>query len=174
MTHLDELIAHWNKAGIAVPEGASPLDITNFEQNNNVLLPDDFSNYFSTVNGMGERGTWDSLLFSFWCLQDVVTIADDVPDRAAKFQESNRYFMFADHSIALPTFAIRLSPNTAEPNPIAAVITDFGALDVENVFESFTEFIAVYLNTPEVLMDKIPAQTVQRLNETRGNSDTAE
>jgi hypothetical protein len=156
--------------------------IAEFESRHNVLLPQDFRTYFHTVNGMGTAGgtdidprglrrfflgsgnagsdtTVDDDWFSFWRFEDVVCVAEDLPDRIAQFPDANRYFMFADHSIGLPTFAIKLSPNPTLPTPIASVFADQRELFGEDVYDSFTDFVQHYLDDPmdaAILPSNIP------------------
>jgi hypothetical protein len=142
------LIARWTEHGIAIPSGASDAEIATFESQAKRILPDDLRCYFATVNGMGVRGTIDDDFFSFWQLADVESIAQFVPDRSSRIPTASDYFIIADHSISLPSFAIRLSNTTNEPSPVASVFTDRGALESEDVFESFSEFLRSYLNNP--------------------------
>jgi hypothetical protein len=149
--HVDQikrLIARWTAHGIACPPGLSPSEICAFESRHNVRLPDDLRLYFLSVDGMGEKGTYDEDFFSFWQLSDVISIAEMLPDRCVRFGDAHRYFIFADHSINLPGYAIRLSSDPADVNPVASVFFDFGALEVEDFFESFTDFVSQYLDDP--------------------------
>jgi hypothetical protein len=148
MNQIARLISRWKSHGISCPAGVSPFDIAAFEAAHDVTLPSDMRAYFLAVNGMGERGTSDEDFFSFWPLEELITIAVDLPDRSSRFPESSQYFEFADHSISLPTFAIRLSADPAEPNTVASVYADFGALEVQAFFSSFTDFIEHYLDDP--------------------------
>ncbi len=105
--------------------------------------------YFLAVNGMGEFGTCDNDFFSFWGIQDLKTVVEDLPDRTAHFPDAERYFMFADHSIALPTYAIRLSKKPMDETPIASVFADRRSFGMEIFFASFTEFVNCYLDHPD-------------------------
>ena len=164
MSLASQLISKWMDEGIDIRSGVTSEAIQAFENRHNVILPVDFRNYFAVVDGMGERHTCDSGFFGFWRFQDLVSIADDLPDRAESFGQSHCYFMFADHSISLPTFAIRLSDDRAAPTPVAGIFSDFGALDVENFFDSFTDFVNAYLQSPVRLLNAIPSSTIQRVN----------
>lgn len=149
MNAISRLTTKWKSHGIVCPEGVSPSLIAAFEDRHHVVVPADMREYFLAVNGMGPRQTiYDNDFFSFWPLQDVITIAEDLPDRCSKFAESPAYFMFADHSISLPTYAIRLSSNPCDANPVASVYSDFGAFAVEDFFHSFTDFVSHYLDDP--------------------------
>lgn len=148
MDQIKRMMAHWTSHGIECPAGVSPGRIANFESRHEVVLPNDLRSYFSAVNGMGELNIIDNDWFHFWQIEDVTTIAAFVPDRSTLFQDAERYFIFADHSISLPSYAIRLSSNPADENPVASVFTDRGALQVEDFFGSFTEFVTQYLDDP--------------------------
>ena len=164
MNLIHQLVSKWVDEGIDIRGGVDLEAIQIFENHHNVVLPADFRNYFTAVDGMGERHTSDNGFFGFWRFQDLVSISDDLPDRAKSFEHSHRYFLFADHSISLPAFAIRLSDDRAAPTPVARVFSDFGALDVEDFFDSFTDFVNVYLVEPARLLNAIPSPTIQRLN----------
>jgi len=148
MNNINRLIERWNKHGITCPPGARIVDVEAFERSHDVILPSDMRAYFLAVNGMGEHGMCDDDLFSFWSLQNLVTIAEDLPDRCSGFPDAPRCFMFADHSIGLPTFAIRLSADAEAPSPVASVFSDFGAFKVQYFFGSFTDFVNHYLDDP--------------------------
>lgn len=148
MELMPRLVARWTEHGIACPSGVSNADLAAFESQNNCALPDDLRHYFATINGMGDRGTMDIDFFSFWQLSDVESIAQFAPDRAHRFPDASRYFIIADHSIGLPSFAIRLSATSDAPSPVVSLIMDGGALELEEAFESFTDFLRSYLDDP--------------------------
>lgn len=148
MLNLGRLIERWQTHGIPRPAGAGVTAIQAFESGHNVVFPADMRAYFLAVNGMGERETWDDDFFRFWPLQELVTIADDLPDRSTGFPDANRCFMFADCSIGLPTFAIRLSADETALTPVASVFSDRGAFKVQYIFDSFTDFVNGYLSSP--------------------------
>lgn len=150
MDQILRMMAHWRSHGIECPSGVSPGKIAAFESRHDVLLPNDLRLYFAAVNGMGELGTCDNDFFHFWQIENVTTIAAFVPDRCSLFQDAEKYLIVADHSISLPSYAIRLSSNPADQNPVACVFTDRGALQVEDFFGSFTDFVTRYLDWIEV------------------------
>ena len=157
MDLMQRLIARWTEHGISIPTGASDADIAAFESRTQSILPADLRAYFATVNGMGERGTTDNDFFSFWQLSDIESIAEFVPDRSERIPDASRYFIIADHSISLPSFAIRLAHNPADPSPIASVVTDNLALELEDVFDSFTDFLRSYLDNPDETSATFPS-----------------
>jgi len=148
MVNINRLIERWQTHGITCPPGVTIGDIEMFERNHDVVLPTDMRTYFLAVNGMGELGTCDEDFFSFWPLQELITISEDLPEGSFGFQDAKRCFMFADHSIALPTFAIRLTADANASTPVASVFADFGAFKVQYFFDSFTDFISHYLDDP--------------------------
>ena len=148
MDLMQRLIARWTEHGIAIRSGASDADISNFESRFHCTMPADLRHYFETVNGMGELGTTDDDLFSFWRLSDVQSVAQYVPDRADRLPNASRYLIIADHSIGLPSFAIRISATPNAPSPVASLFTDRGALELEDTFDSFTGFLRSYLDDP--------------------------
>jgi len=96
MFKIHRLIERWEAHGITCPPGVTVADIATFERRHTVMLPPDMRAYFLAVNGMGERGTSDNDLFSFWPLQQMTSVADDLPDRSSKFADAAKCFMFAD------------------------------------------------------------------------------
>lgn len=148
MVDINLLIERWQSQGITCPPGVTIADMEAFERRHYIVLPPDMRTYFLTINGMGERGTCDDDFFSFWPLQELITIADYLPDRSSGFPDASKCFMFADHSIALPTFAIRLSSDPNVSTPVASVFADFGAFKVQYFFDSFTDFVNHYLADP--------------------------
>jgi len=160
MLDLPRLVAHWSSHGIDLPSGATEEEIRQFESRHNVVLPADMRFYFQAVNGMGKRGVMDEDMFSFWRIQDVISVADELPDRTRDYPNTRCYFMFADHSISLPTYAIRLSSNATENTPVASVLSDFGAFGIGDLFASFTEFVTNYLADPYGRCQTIPEALV--------------
>ncbi len=148
MVDTELLMERWQADGIECPPGVMSADIEVFERRHNVVLPPDMRTYFLKVNGMGEYGTCDDNFFSFWPLQELISIADRLPDRSSGFSDASRCFMFADHSVALPTFAIRLASDPNASTPVASVFSDFGAFKVQYFFDSFTDFVNHYLANP--------------------------
>ncbi|HET6883771.1 MAG TPA: SMI1/KNR4 family protein [Pirellulales bacterium] len=156
MANVDRLIERWQAHGIECPPGVTISDIKAFERAHGVVLPSDMRTYFLAVNGMGEYGTCDNDWFSFWKLQDLKTVAEDLPDRSSGFPDAATCFMFADHSIALPTFAIKLSADPNVETPIASVFADFGRFEVQYFFDSFGDFIDQYLDDPIGVSSALP------------------
>jgi hypothetical protein len=148
MDLIQRLITRWADHGIAIRSGAPSDALDDFETRHRLKLPSDFRAYLAAVDGMGEDGTCDEDMFCFFQLADLRTIADLVPDRVSSFPDAQRFVIFADHSISLPSFAIRLTANATDATPVASVFTDGGALGVQEFFDSFTDFLQSYLDGP--------------------------
>ena len=142
---LARLVAYW-QGNCALSAGGTPeSEVQLFEARYNVTLPPDMREYFLKLNGLDTNAFVDDDLYSFWQLRNVVPIAEWVPDRSHLFFESDKYFLFADHFISCPGFAIRLTSDSTEQNRIARVYSDFPKLEVQDFADSFTHFIDLYL-----------------------------
>ncbi len=137
---LERLRAKWATNGILSAAVASQAEIAAFEKKYSVVLPPDVRTYFATINGtaIGSLGMDDEDLMGFWHLDQVRTFAeegiDDDPDVA-------RTFVFADHSIWIYGFGIRLSSDPSAPTPVVVTI---GSPHI-CVASSFEEFIERYV-----------------------------
>lgn len=138
----------WEKEGILFPEPATMEDITFFSANNGLLLPPDIVAYFTGVNGTSS--TYDEMFFRFFSLAEFKTVKDElgnwggIPDyrNIVRLLDDHQYcFIFADHSIHLMTYAIRLYSSPSETNEIYVICGEVFA----KIADSFTEFIALYL-----------------------------
>lgn len=150
MNRIERLISKWRAAGLELPAGASRIELEAFEQRFQVRLPADFRDYIAAADGMGEYEFLDERVFllRFWALREVCSIATLWPDRAHRFADAHSYFIFADHSIGLSYFAIRLCSDPDAVAPIARIYADVGALEVTIDFKSFSHFVDSYLHDP--------------------------
>jgi hypothetical protein len=115
----ERLMAHWLAQGIEPPPGVPEEWLWDFEDRFSVTLPADMRSYFLHVDGMGSRYESDHNFFSFWPLGEVLRAGEYYEDRFVEEQSS--YFLFADHSICLPAYAIRLTPSGTGPHRIVAI-----------------------------------------------------
>lgn len=160
MSRIERLVGKWKTPGILdswpslppakCPEGASPEAIAEFETQYGVAIPDDLRAYFLAVNGMGPaQCVFDDAFNSFWQIENVVSVADYEPDGSCDVPESNSWFIFADHSLHIETFAIRLSSDSRNPSPVARVrLCENEQFDIEVAFDSFSAFLDAYLDNP--------------------------
>src|SRR5438552_2893117 len=121
MVNLGEsLKAHWLAQGLSVQPGATSKAIHSFEARHSVLLPGDLCEYLEVVNGTGRYAEMDNNLFCFWSIDEFKALNEEYPD-ATWFEDPTSYFLFADHSINCPSYAIRLSTDLSAKNPILAI-----------------------------------------------------
>jgi len=137
----ERLRARWLAQDIKPPPGVAEDRLSEFETRFGVALPADMLDYFLEVDGMGEPYRWDDDLFNFCPLSEVKPIGD--PDQV--LEEQSRYFVFADYSLWLPAFAIRLTPSGTDSHPVIAIGTDERVSSAPVVALSFTEFVEHYL-----------------------------
>jgi SMI1 / KNR4 family (SUKH-1) len=139
----ERLRAHWSAHGVNPPPGVSEERLRGFEDRFGVALPADLRGYLIQVDGTGSRSESDSDWFSFWPLGDIVRASDEYQDQFIEDQSS--YFIFADHSICLPAYAIQLSRSDTDPNRVIAIWADLRQYSTANVAWSFSEFLDRYL-----------------------------
>lgn len=91
--------------------------------------------------------TYDNDLFRFWPLQEVFTITDDPSYEDIQTAEGPSFFIFADHSIFLPAYAIRLDSARTGDHPVIAFSWDDQDKrhEISTVARSFSEFVEMYL-----------------------------
>ena len=81
-------------------------------------------------------------MFRFWPISEFESVGRlelPIEDRAS-------YFVFADHSIWLPAYAIRLVPARDAGHPVIAIESDVsGGYSASLVAHSFSEFVDRYL-----------------------------
>lgn len=145
---------HWESHDLECDPGVSDHSLEAFERRYDVALPCDMREYFSVVNGTGhvrdepvETGTeqlYDEEFFSFWPLELVRPLKQDSPEVDVEQFES--LFLFADHSIWCPAFAIALSKDRTVTNRVINVYVSPGVVTVgRQVSNSFTEFVEAYI-----------------------------
>jgi hypothetical protein len=146
----ERLKAHWLAQGLQLPPGVLEVHLQQFEMHFGVTLPDDMREYFLDVNGMGgvlthdDRLNWDDDLFRFWPLQEVQRMSDSQRYEDLKIADRFSYFIFADHSVVLPAYAIRLDSVRTGAHTVIAY--EGGQHEASIVALSFSEFAERYLN----------------------------
>jgi hypothetical protein len=124
------------EGGLVPPPGVNEADLDAFESRHGVKLPADMRSYFRILNGTGSTyADGDDFLLCFWALEKLEPVIQRTGDGA-------RWFVFADHSISVIDYAIRLTADGTGSNPIVAV------QHKQQVAGSFTEFVELYLADP--------------------------
>lgn len=138
-----KLIVFWQRCGLVVQPGVEAVDVQAFEAKYGVILPPDLRSYFEAANGSGVELTSDSAFCRFWPLEEVKLVEDQFPNLHPDRSAYSGYFHFADHSVWMNAYAVRLS------QPSGPVISVAGAADTgRTIADSFTEFIEMYLSDP--------------------------
>ena len=146
----ERLTVHWLAQGLSVRPGVTPEAIALFEARRSVLFPDDLREYLEMANGTGRYTDMDDNLFRFWSIEEFTPLREEYPD-ATCFEEPAAYFLFADHSINCPAYAIRLSKDRAAGTPILAIYSDNREYCSHPVVDSFSSFVKEYFTYGIVL-----------------------
>ncbi len=133
---------------ITIGKPVTKEEITLFESKYNISLPKDMVNYFQIINGTNEE--YDNNLFQFYSLNQFKNIDEelknwtgipDYSDIVNVLKDSKKYFVFADYSFHMFTYAIRLSNNKLEKNEVYVLCGD----EYKKIANNFSEFIELYL-----------------------------
>ena len=140
---------HWQSIGIANPPGATDADIDAFERTHGVRLPAENREFYSHVDGMS-LGAWDESLIRFWPLSEwnpvtvLLPVCRGIPDYGGienSLPDAGSYFVFADHSIWIHVYAVRL---TSDPTAACPVVNISGGDHWGVQSASFAEFLQAY------------------------------
>ena len=152
---LDALIGHMKRQDIARGPTVTAREIAAFESRHDVRLPEDVRAYFIHLNGceFGHDGPWDDQLLSFWHLSQLRPLSVEFPQHSIR--DGERFFAFADYSIDVHCYAIRLSADNSDSTPVAVLYDEF----LVTVAPSLTAFFERYLvGDQEVLFPDPPAE----------------
>jgi hypothetical protein len=134
------LLERWSAAGILAPEAASHADVRRFEQQYQVVLPDDLRDYFTSINGTkdGWSGRHDEHAIRFWHLHQVQTFKEE---GLSEDPQADRTFVFARYWFGFASYGVRLSTDASAPTPVVARFP-YGEFEVA---QTFREFVIRYL-----------------------------
>ncbi|MFO0808902.1 MAG: SMI1/KNR4 family protein [Gemmataceae bacterium] len=147
----------WQAAGIAPRPGAAAADIDAFERRHGVRLPAEVREFYAHVDGM-PPGAWDEDLLSFWPLAEVGPVpallsgCRGIPDYGGierSLPDAGSYFVFADHSIWVHVYAVRLSADPSAPCPVVWIA---GGSTWAEMAMSFGEFLRRYADDPRQVL----------------------
>ena len=125
----DRLKENWANHGLQPRSGASEAEVRAFEEHQSIVLPSDLREYFRTVDGCDDV---DRDEFRFFPLAQV--------EKYKSPKDSGSYFVLVDYMIGSHGYAIRLSAEPSDANPVV-----LAWVDGSRVAESFTEFVEKYL-----------------------------
>ncbi len=151
-TELEVIKRRWKALRIPERPGNSDEAIGEFERRKRVRLPTEMREFFRFIDGM-ETGYMDEELIAFWPLAEV----DMVPTKLAAFRgipdyggiesslpDAASYFVFADHSIWVHVYAVKLSAAPTAPSPVLWIAGDRW----EMLASSFGDFPNRYARDP--------------------------
>lgn len=124
-------------------------EIIAFQSKNNVLFPYDLMEYFRILNGSNNE--YDDRFFRFYSLSNFKSINDElkywngIPDYSNivnTLTEYKSFYVFADFSFCMFSYAIKLYPDTKDNNLVLVLCGD----KYRVIANSFSEFIDLYLN----------------------------
>jgi hypothetical protein len=147
----------WQAAGIAPRPGATASDIDAFERRHGVCLPVEVREFYAHLDGV-PPGAWDEALLRFWPLAEVGPVpvllsgCRGIPDYGGierSLPEAASYSVFADPSIWVHVYAVRLSADPSAPRPVVWIA---GGDTWEVLAPSFGEFLRRYAEGPQQVL----------------------
>jgi hypothetical protein len=149
MTSVGEsLKKHWKLHNVDINAGVSKAEIDSFEAAQGVVLPKDVRDYFSCVNGMPNDVVDDGMI-RFWTLEEFQPLPQSAPafSDSEYIRDPESLFLFADYSIWVHAYAIRLRNDPSLSNEIVII----GYESPVTIFQSFSEFVDQYLTDKDGL-----------------------
>lgn len=147
MIQLQKLKEKWMFESIRKfdPIGMDTLKM--FQDHNNVIIPNDFKEYFKLLNGTGGECTDE--LYEFYSIVRIKKLFDEFKDWAGvpnyqalvDIPEINGLFVFANYSFNLFAYAIRLYANNLDINEVYILCGE----NYKKIANTFSEFIELYL-----------------------------
>jgi hypothetical protein len=146
---LEVVRQRWISLGVQVRPGLPDQIIADFEHRYGVRLPEDVRQFYQLMDGM-ETNDSDDEWICFWPLSKVGTVPErlsdsrGIPDYGGierSLPDASSYFVFADHSIMLQVYALRLTADLANPSPVVLIA---GGDRWYQMAASFREFLRSY------------------------------
>jgi hypothetical protein len=150
---IEAIRRRWMHLGLPIRPGVSDEELAAFEFRHGVRVPPAARAFYRLMDGFQARAM-DDVWLSFWPLAEVgpvpATVAAfrGVPDYgeiAAVLPEAESYFAFADHSIWVTVYAVRLTADPNSPTPVVWISgSEWGV-----VAPSFGVYLARYAEEAE-------------------------
>ena len=128
---------HREQKHVECGEGILSEDIQEFEAKHKVVFPPDFREYFMELNGMKGHSSDDDGM-RFYPLKEIRQC--NYSDREYLVLNKN-FYLFADFSFQLFSYAIELLPISSETNSVCLIGAEAPIL----MAQSFTDFLKIYL-----------------------------
>ena len=148
MEQLKILAKKWKSDNVEFQRTVGDNELSKFQSSHNIVLPNELINYFKNLNGTGEE--YDGNFFQFYSLNQLKTINEEYKDWKGipnyknivnTLIESEQYFVFANYSCHLFSYAIRFNSSHSINNDILVLCGD----EYKKIANSFSEFIELYL-----------------------------
>ena len=148
----NKLVEHWTLRGLGIADGNSESVVRAFELKHGVILPVDFREYLLSVDGMMQLHghDCDPLWFAFWPLDRIRNAQEECSKprmSLPKVANLANYFVFADYLQWCWAYAIRLSGDRSDRNPVFAI----GSLNDGEIASSFSDFVDLYISDAKQL-----------------------
>lgn len=153
---IKKLKEYWEFEKLIILEPSVDNELILFQIRNGVLLPSDLQEYFRIINGTNDG--YDVNFFKFFPLSNFKSINDELkyweggPDYSNIVNtliEYKSYFVFADYSINMFSYAIKLYSEASVENQILVICGD----KYKIIAKSFSEFIDLYLSDSTELFE---------------------
>jgi hypothetical protein len=147
---LELIRRRWQALDIPVRPGLSAEALLAFERQYGIRLPEDVRRFYRFMDGM-PYGYTDEALNCFWPLSEIGTVREKscgIPvyeGIESILSDVESYFIFADHSIWVHVYAMRLS---ADPDLPSEVIWIADSKTWAPFGLSFGQFIERYITDP--------------------------
>jgi cell wall assembly regulator SMI1 len=140
----ERLRQRWLAQGDQAQPGVSEEQLREFEARFGVCLPADMRDYFLHTDGRGAEWMFYDDLLNFSSLSQVFRLSDTYQMHG--IADPSSYYVFADFALYLPGYAIHLSPESTDANPVIAYHCHDGRYVASIVALSFSDFAERYLD----------------------------
>ncbi len=145
MNLVQRLKQHFIDDGVEINEPASENEVESFQEKYNVKIPDDLKEYFLTFNGTGQGNFGDSG-YAFFSLSEFELICETSDLTSNEKETYVNCFALSDYMIWCWGYVIRLTADLGKNEVLSIYLESTPNPKVAN---SFSEFIALYLDAPD-------------------------
>jgi len=104
---------YWLSENCKLDPGVEPSTIREFERRAGCRMPDDFRQYFLTVNGLFS----DHHNLRWWRLDELLPLQEADYPREGYLEDAHRIYVFADYLVHSHEYGIRLSGGSGPGKP---------------------------------------------------------
>lgn len=144
---IQKLKEKWISEGICLSSEVNEKALESFQNENNLILPNDFKEYLQLLDETSGKCT--NNLYAFYCVSQIKKVSDEFSDwegtpnyqSLLALNKFNNFFVFANYSFNLFAYAINLY-SCSKKNEVYV----FCGEHHKKIADSFTEFIDLYLS----------------------------